>query len=328
MQVLGRALACDSPGPTGLSRDLSGGGSPTAAIRTPPLTLHECRHTYAAFMIAAGVSAKALQAYMGHASITVTLDRYGHLLPGAEAEAAGLLGAYLERESRDSQNPPGALHPARARRGSQNPGRSQRRSRALSEALHGRGLSAGLQNRRFQVRALGAPLALERAIPLAMGACGRFRARHELAFNAAQDRSGRDLPAPPRGTTAAELLAPGGDSPGRLAALTREQVERLAAESRRRTTSSLRRALQRVSRRPPGAASPRWSPGPFPSSIPASMTPDIVTSLGLIGCPVGTGCGGSGEYPVLIGEKDARRPPGAVASWRMRWAGGSRAYFR
>jgi integrase len=65
-----------------------------------PLTLHQCRHTYAAYMIAAGVSAKALSSYMGHSSITVTLDRYGHLLPGAEREAAGLLGAYL-----DSQNP-------------------------------------------------------------------------------------------------------------------------------------------------------------------------------------------------------------------------------
>jgi integrase len=34
---------------------------------------------------------------MGHASITITLDRYGHLMPGNEDEAAGLLDAYLER---------------------------------------------------------------------------------------------------------------------------------------------------------------------------------------------------------------------------------------
>ena len=33
------------------------------------ITLHECRHTYAAFMIAAGVNAKALSAYLGHSSI-------------------------------------------------------------------------------------------------------------------------------------------------------------------------------------------------------------------------------------------------------------------
>jgi len=57
--------------------------------------LHECRHTYAAFMIAAGVNAKALSAYMGHSTITVTLDRYGPLMPGNEVEAARLLEVYL-----------------------------------------------------------------------------------------------------------------------------------------------------------------------------------------------------------------------------------------
>jgi integrase len=64
-----------------------------------PIGLHECRHTYAAFMIAAGVNAKALCSYMGHSSITVTLDRYGHLMPGDEAQAAGMLADYLEREA-------------------------------------------------------------------------------------------------------------------------------------------------------------------------------------------------------------------------------------
>src|SRR5918997_423586 len=62
-----------------------------------PIGLHECRHTYAAFMIGARVNAKALSTYMGHSSITITLDRYGHLMPGNEEEAAGLLDAYLAR---------------------------------------------------------------------------------------------------------------------------------------------------------------------------------------------------------------------------------------
>jgi integrase len=46
-----------------------------------PIGLHECRHSYAAYMIAAGVNSKALSTYMGHSSITITLDRYGHLPP-------------------------------------------------------------------------------------------------------------------------------------------------------------------------------------------------------------------------------------------------------
>ena len=48
-------------------------------------------------MIAAGVNAKALSTYMGHASVMITLDRYGHLMPGNEEEAAGLLDDYLAR---------------------------------------------------------------------------------------------------------------------------------------------------------------------------------------------------------------------------------------
>jgi integrase len=62
------------------------------------ITFHECRHTYASLMIAAGVNAKALSTYMGHANISITLDRYGHLMPGSEDEAAGLLDAYLSAE--------------------------------------------------------------------------------------------------------------------------------------------------------------------------------------------------------------------------------------
>ncbi len=61
------------------------------------ITLHECRHTFASMMIAAGVNAKALSEYLGHATIALTMDRYGHLMPGNEDEAAGLLDAYLAR---------------------------------------------------------------------------------------------------------------------------------------------------------------------------------------------------------------------------------------
>ena len=42
---------------------------------------HDLRHTSVALAIAAGAHPKAIQARMGHASINVTLDRYGHLLP-------------------------------------------------------------------------------------------------------------------------------------------------------------------------------------------------------------------------------------------------------
>jgi integrase len=70
-----------------------------AADLTERLRLHQARHTYASFMIAAGVNAKALSQFMGHSSIKVTFDLYGHLMPGSEREAAGMLDAFLERAS-------------------------------------------------------------------------------------------------------------------------------------------------------------------------------------------------------------------------------------
>jgi len=65
-----------------------------------PISLHECRHSYATYMIAAGINPKALSTYMGHTSITITLDRYGHLLPGNEHQAATLLDNWLQLTAR------------------------------------------------------------------------------------------------------------------------------------------------------------------------------------------------------------------------------------
>jgi integrase len=42
---------------------------------------HDLRHTSVALAIAAGAHPKAIQVRMGHSSITVTLDRSGHLFP-------------------------------------------------------------------------------------------------------------------------------------------------------------------------------------------------------------------------------------------------------
>jgi integrase len=76
------------------------------------ITPHECRHTFASLMIAAGVNAKALSTYMGHAKISITLDRYGHLMPGSEDEAAGLLDAYLTAQLEDAEERARAAVPA------------------------------------------------------------------------------------------------------------------------------------------------------------------------------------------------------------------------
>lgn len=53
----------------------------TASVGLPGLVPHELRHTAASLAIAAGASIKGVQAILGHASATLTLDRYGHLFP-------------------------------------------------------------------------------------------------------------------------------------------------------------------------------------------------------------------------------------------------------
>jgi integrase len=53
------------------------------------------RGARASLLIAAGVNVKAISAHMGHASVSFTLDRYGHLLPGSEAETITKLDALL-----------------------------------------------------------------------------------------------------------------------------------------------------------------------------------------------------------------------------------------
>jgi integrase len=51
------------------------------------LDFHALRHTCGAWLAIAGVNPKVIQSVMRHSSITLTLDTYGHLLPGAEQDA-------------------------------------------------------------------------------------------------------------------------------------------------------------------------------------------------------------------------------------------------
>ena len=54
----------------------------------PPETrFHDLRHTYASLMIAAGVNPKRLSVWMGHTTVSLTMDRYGHLYDDEAAPA-------------------------------------------------------------------------------------------------------------------------------------------------------------------------------------------------------------------------------------------------
>jgi integrase len=68
----------------------------------PHATPHSLRHTYAAFLIREGAHPKVIQTLMGHTSIKVTLDLYGHLFPGMGEELAKRLEA---RRKEDGTSP-------------------------------------------------------------------------------------------------------------------------------------------------------------------------------------------------------------------------------
>ena len=61
------------------------------------LDFHSLRHTTGAWLAIAGVNAKVIQSVMRHSTITLTLDTYGHLMPGAEQDAAAKLSVLLSR---------------------------------------------------------------------------------------------------------------------------------------------------------------------------------------------------------------------------------------
>lgn len=58
-----------------------------ARLDLPRYTPHEMRHTFASRMIRAGAHPKVLQELLGHSTIKMTMDTYGHLFPGMKREA-------------------------------------------------------------------------------------------------------------------------------------------------------------------------------------------------------------------------------------------------
>jgi integrase len=68
----------------------------------PPCRIHDLRHTHAAWLIADGEHPKAIQTRLGHGSIAVTMDRYGHLMDGLDDQIA----IHLDTRARSIAPPP------------------------------------------------------------------------------------------------------------------------------------------------------------------------------------------------------------------------------
>ena len=61
---------------------------------------HDLRDTHVAWLVEAGEHPKVIQARLGHASISTTLDRYGHLMDGLDEAAAEALPRLPARYTR------------------------------------------------------------------------------------------------------------------------------------------------------------------------------------------------------------------------------------
>jgi integrase len=69
---------------------------PTAKrAKLPDIRMHDLRHVYASLLIAKGCSPKLVQSLMGHSTIQVTFNTYGHLFPNEKAQAAAIVGDYF-----------------------------------------------------------------------------------------------------------------------------------------------------------------------------------------------------------------------------------------
>ncbi len=63
--------------------------------------MHDLRHTAGALLISRGAHPEAIKRYMGHSSIAVTMDIYGHLFPSAAEDLADALDQLYRQSQTD-----------------------------------------------------------------------------------------------------------------------------------------------------------------------------------------------------------------------------------
>jgi integrase len=66
-----------------------------AGAGLPKMRLHDLRHSAVALLLGQGVSARAISELLGHSSVAVTLQVYGHLLEETKRETAAKMDSAL-----------------------------------------------------------------------------------------------------------------------------------------------------------------------------------------------------------------------------------------
>lgn len=78
-----------------LARDVARCRAALGAGVVPVIRLHDLRHTHATLLLAKGVPVKVVSERLGHASPTITLGVYAHVMPGNQREAADLFARLI-----------------------------------------------------------------------------------------------------------------------------------------------------------------------------------------------------------------------------------------
>jgi integrase len=69
----------------------------TAGLEWPHL--HDLRHAFATFLLDQGEELRTVMELLGHSTIRLTADTYGHVLPARARKAAEAMDRLLEEES-------------------------------------------------------------------------------------------------------------------------------------------------------------------------------------------------------------------------------------
>jgi integrase len=63
----------------------------------PQVRFHDLRHTCATLLLSMRVNPKVVSGMLGHASVSITLDIYSHVIPDMQQDAAAIMAALLQR---------------------------------------------------------------------------------------------------------------------------------------------------------------------------------------------------------------------------------------
>jgi len=95
----GLVFAAVDGGPLNPAKEAEKFGRRIVRAGVPPIRWHDLRHSHASHLLKVGVNIKVVSRRLGPASVSFTLDRYGHAMPDDDAAAALSVAALVDGAS-------------------------------------------------------------------------------------------------------------------------------------------------------------------------------------------------------------------------------------